>query len=78
MTTQQQKQKRDSRRALPSASQGGRSAPPELAALQAQRLERRKTNQRIADLKLQLLHLTEHHMDHVVRLIRRWLAQREQ
>ena len=41
--------------------------------LRAQRKARRETNRRVDELKLNLLRITEHHMDHVVRLIRRWL-----
>ena len=62
--------KHDERKILPPGAQ-----PPSLEDLRALRRARKETNQRVDALKLRLLHLTEHHMDHAVRLIRRWLVE---
>ena len=64
--------KPDERRFLPSGAQ-----PPSLEQLRAIKRARKETNQRVDALKLRLLHLTEHHMDHAVRLIRRWLIDED-
>ena len=44
-----------------------------LEELRAQHRERVETNRRVEELKLSLLRMTEHNIDQVVRLIRRWL-----
>ena len=63
------KQHESDNRQLPAG--GGRV--PSLADLKALRLAQRETNQRVEELKLKLFHITEQHMDHAVRLIRRWM-----
>lgn len=51
-----------------------RERTPKLEEMRAQRRARRETNRRVEELKMTLLRITEHHMDHAVRLIRRWLT----
>ncbi|VZH35005.1 conserved protein of unknown function [Desulfovibrio sp. 86] len=41
------------------------------------RRAQRETNQRVEDLKLRLFRITEQHMDQAVRLIKRWLSDKE-
>lgn len=47
------------------------------AQRRAARLAQKETNQRIEDLKLRLFRITEVHMDRAVRLIKRWLTEKE-
>lgn len=63
------------RRSLPGIS-GGEDASF-AAQRRAARLAQKETNQRIEDLKLRLFRITEVHMDRAVRLIKRWLAEKE-
>ncbi|MFR8275332.1 MAG: flagellar M-ring protein FliF [Desulfovibrio fairfieldensis] len=69
------KQQRPDLKSLPSGG-GGTSRLPSLAELKALRHAQKETNQRV-ELKLRLFHFTEQHMDQAVRLIRRWLEDRE-
>ena len=48
-----------------------------LSQLKALRLAQKESNQRVEELKMQLFHITEQHMDQAVRLIKRWLADKE-
>jgi hypothetical protein len=41
------------------------------------RLAQKESNQRVEELKMRLFHITEQHMDQAVRLIKRWLADKE-
>lgn len=50
---------------------------PELSQLKALRLAQKESNQRVEELKMRLFHITEQHMDQAVRLIKRWLADKE-
>ncbi|MEG6503011.1 MULTISPECIES: flagellar M-ring protein FliF [unclassified Desulfovibrio] len=59
-----------------SAGQGG-GLTPALAQLKALRLAQRETNQRVEELKLRLVRITEQHMDQAVRLIKRWLSDKD-
>lgn len=67
----------------PSSSQTGLSvgqgngSTPSLAQLKALRLAQKETNQRVEELKLRLFRVTEQHMDHAVRLIKRWLSDKD-
>ncbi|MBS6830189.1 MAG: flagellar M-ring protein FliF [Desulfovibrio sp.] len=70
------KQQRPDLKSLPSGG-GGTSRLPSLAELKALRHAQKETNQRVEELKLRLFHITEQHMDQAVRLIRRWLEDRE-
>ncbi|RRD71077.1 MULTISPECIES: hypothetical protein [unclassified Desulfovibrio] len=47
------------------------------AQRRAARLAQKETNQRIEDLKVRLFRITEVHMDRAVRLIKRWLTEKE-
>ncbi len=58
------------------ASQGSGSTPS-LAQLKALRLAQKETNQRVEELKLRLFRITEQHMDQAVRLIKRWLSDKD-
>ncbi len=44
-----------------------------LDELKAQHRERVESNRRVEQLKLSVLRMTEHNVDQVVRIIRRWL-----
>ncbi|MBQ7608462.1 MAG: hypothetical protein IJU76_10925 [Desulfovibrionaceae bacterium] len=44
-----------------------------LDELKAQHRERVESNRRVEELKLSVLRITEHNIDQVVRIIRRWL-----
>ena len=59
-----------------SSGQGGGSTPA-LSRLKALRLAQKETNQRGEELKLRLFRLTEQHMDQAVRLMKRWLADKD-
>ena len=48
-----------------------------LSQLKALRLAQKESNQRVEELKMRLFHITEQHMDQAVRLIKRWLADKE-
>ena len=48
-----------------------------LSQLKALRLAQKESNQRVEELKMRLFHITEKHMDQAVRLIKRWLADKE-
>ena len=48
-----------------------------LEELRAHHRARRESNHRIEDLKVHLMRIAEQHMDHAVRVIRRWLAAKE-
>jgi len=48
-----------------------------LSQLKAIRLAQKESNQRVEELKMRLFHITEQHMDQAVRLIKRWLADKE-
>ena len=48
-----------------------------LSQLKALRLAQTESNQRVEELKMRLFHITEQHMDQAVRLIKRWLADKE-
>ncbi len=48
-----------------------------LSQLKALRLAQRESNQRVEELKMRLFHITEQHMEQAVRLIKRWLADKE-
>ena len=48
-----------------------------LSQLKAIRLAQKESNQRVEQLKMRLFHITEQHMDQAVRLIKRWLADKE-
>ncbi len=50
---------------------------PALSQLKALRLAQKESNQRVEELKMRLFHITEQHMDQAVRLIKRWLADKE-
>ena len=63
----------NTRAALP---QGG-GKTPSLAELKALRLAQKATNQRVEELKLRLLQISEKHMDQVVMVIRQLLAKEE-
>ncbi|SCM74717.1 flagellar M-ring protein FliF [Desulfovibrio sp. 86] len=52
-------------------------ASSSLAQLKTLRRAQRETNQRVEDLKLRLFRITEQHMDQAVRLIKRWLSDKE-
>ena len=41
------------------------------------RLAQKETNQRVEELKLRLFRITEQHMDQAVRLIKRWLSDKD-
>ena len=62
------KQQRPDLKSLPSGGRGTSRLPS---------LAEQETNQRVEELKLRLFHFTEQHMDQAVRLIRRWLEDRE-
>lgn len=55
----------------------GRGGTPSLAEIKALRLAQKATNQRVEELKLRLLQLSEKHMDQVVMVIRQLLAKEE-
>ncbi|SDF28387.1 flagellar M-ring protein FliF [Desulfovibrio legallii] len=69
---QQPKQQKPAR--LPS---GGGGSVPSLTQLRALRLAQKESNQRIEELKMRLFRITEQHMDQAVRLVRRWMADKE-
>ena len=69
---QQPKQQKTAR--LPAASSG---AAPSLTQLRALRLAQKESNQRIDELKMRLFRITEQHMDQAVRLVRRWMTDKE-
>ena len=48
-----------------------------LSQLKALRLAQKESNQRVEELKMRLFHITEQHMYQAVRLIKRWLADKE-
>ena len=48
-----------------------------LSQLKALRLAQKESNQRVEELKLRLFHITEQHMDQAVRLIKRWLSDKD-
>lgn len=48
-----------------------------LAQLKALRLAQKESNQRVEELKVRLFRITEQHMDQAVRLIKRWLSDKE-
>ena len=48
-----------------------------LSQLKALRLAQKESNQRVEELKMRLFHITEQHMDQAVRLIKRWLSDKE-
>ena len=48
-----------------------------LSQLKALRLAQKESNQRVEELKMRLFHITEQHMDQAVRIIKRWLADKE-
>ena len=52
-------------------------ASSSLTQLKTLRRAQRETNQRVEDLKLRLFRITEQHMDQAVRLIKRWLSDKE-
>ncbi|MDD4701872.1 MAG: flagellar M-ring protein FliF [Desulfovibrio sp.] len=55
----------------------GSGATPSLSQLKALRLAKKETNQRVEELKLRLFRITEQHMDQAVRLIKRWLSEKD-
>ena len=55
----------------------GNGSTPSLAHLKALRLAQKETNQRVEELKLRLFRITEQHMDQAVRLIKRWLSDKD-
>ena len=55
----------------------GNGATPSLSQLRALRLAQKETNQRVEELKLRLFRITEQHMDQAVRLIKRWLSDKD-
>lgn len=55
----------------------GSGLTPALSRLKALRLAQRETNQRVEELKLRLFRLTEQHMDQAVRLMKRWLSDKD-
>ena len=48
-----------------------------LSQLKALRLAQKESNQRVEELKMRLFHITEQHMDQAVRLIKRWLSDKD-
>ena len=70
------KQLKSDRAGLPARGEGGKNAPS-LVELKAMRLAQKETNQRVEELKLRLFRITEQHMDQAVRLIKRWLSDKE-
>ena len=63
----------------PSLQTGNESAleSSSLAQLKTLRRAQRETNQRVEELKLRLFRITEQHMDQAVRLIKRWLSDKD-
>ena len=52
-------------------------ASSSLAQLKTLRRAQKETNQRVEELKLRLFRITEQHMDQAVRLIKRWLSDKD-
>lgn len=52
-------------------------ASSSLTQLKTLRRAQKETNQRVEELKLRLFRITEQHMDQAVRLIRRWLSDKD-
>lgn len=69
------KQQKPNNPGLPSAQSGGKDTA--LAQLKALRLAQKEGNQRVEELKMRLFRITEQHMDQAVRLIKRWLSDKE-
>ena len=65
-----------SRPSLPIGDESG-LASSSLAQLKTLRRAQRETNQRVEELKLRLFRITEQHMDQAVRLIKRWLSDKD-
>ena len=65
-----------SRPSLLTGNEGG-PASSSLAQLKTLRRAQRETNQRVEELKLRLFRITEQHMDQAVRLIKRWLSDKD-
>ena len=63
----------------PNLLTGNESGPASssLAQLKTLRRAQRETNQRVEELKLRLFRITEQHMDQAVRLIKRWLSDKD-
>lgn len=70
------KQRKSDQQSLPAGEENS-SRVPSLARLRALRHAQKETNQRVEELKLRLFRITEQHMDQAVRLIKRWLSDRE-
>ena len=51
------------------------SAVPNIEELRAQRKARLEINQRVDNLKVSLMRIADHNLDHAVRLLRRWLNE---
>lgn len=56
---------------------GNGLASSSLTQLKTLRRAQKETNQRVEELKLRLFRITEQHMDQAVRLIRRWLSDKD-
>lgn len=65
-----------SRTSLLTGSESGPSSSS-LAQLKTLRRAQKETNQRVEELKLRLFRITEQHMDQAVRLIKRWLSDKD-
>ncbi|OXS29665.1 MAG: hypothetical protein BCS36_07385 [Desulfovibrio sp. MES5] len=52
-------------------------ASASLTQLKTLRRAQKETNQRVEELKLRLFRITEQHMDQAVRLIKRWLSDKD-
>lgn len=71
------KQRKSDLQSLPAGEESS-SRVPSLAQLKALRHAQKETNRRVEELKLKLFRITEQHMDQAVRLIKRWMADRDE